>query len=164
MNAKPVQIGNNLSWSFLYGNKAFDPDTGMRSISVTAQGLAFYIVSSIIFILGVAYGVGLYRLYRSKAMWTYFVALNFYALSFVATYILINGIGLNGVGIYEILVGNKTGSTNLNLFWKVTLKDGMMVYSKLSSQWIYNSAEIICFIVSLPMIYVYIKSRKHVEA
>lgn len=166
INSKPYVTGNDLTWSFLVGKKAFDPITGMQSIQTSAEGIAFYTVSSIIWVASIVYGVILYKLYRSRAMWTYFMTLTFYAASFVATYLLVYAISLNGVGIYRLInnvPSNPITSCETNLFWNCSLDGSQFVFTKQSSAWIYNSAEIVCFVITIPMMLVYYKSRKAPE-
>ena len=160
LNSNPGVQGNDLVMNFNVYKNAFDVQ-GITKITVSNQGIAFYVVSSAMLLLAMLYGIGLYRLHQIKAMWSYFLLVTLFAISFTLTFVLVNGDGPNNLELYKLVSEkDKVSFARLNLFFEVTKNATGYQFSKLQSSWIYNAVEIVLFVIVLPLCLVFTMSRK----
>lgn len=160
MNTQPVQVNNDLWANFQVIKNAFSSNLDTISIVTSQVGIAFYTVSSVAIALAIGYGIALYQLYHTKAMWTYFLIIVFMLFSYVGSFILTNADSINLYAWSQINQPTNVDYWNLNIFYSAKLVNGSLSCQHLGSAWIYIGSEIAGMILVLPFGLVYVKSRK----
>ena len=162
LNQTPTIDGQNIIANFnVY--EAILTTTGITHIGVSNQGIAFYVISSVMSLVSLLYGIALYRLHKIKAMWSYFLIVTIFAISYVLTFILVNATGPNNYDLYLLVTQDdvtKVNPAKLNIFFEITKTTEGYKFNHIGSRWIYNVVEIVLFFVTLPVLLVFSVSRK----
>lgn len=157
MNLAPAQVNNDLWANFQVIKNAFNNNLDAINVVTSQVGIAFYVVSSVSIATAVIYGISLYKLYHTRAMWTYFLIIIFMMFSYIGSFILANADSINLYSWSQIQKPTNTTYWDLNIFYSARLVNGSLVTNHLGSAWIYIGSEIAAMILVLPFGLVYFK-------